>query len=143
MGENPSFVLFGKHERVLGSQTVSPPTVGYFELGVPNTLSMGFRQNGKYLDERDYLEDYGRNLKDAEIEELILAWKRTGCAFDISSNAGRSKLEYRLLQALVCALAELTAGRVISMDDRYFDLGVGVFTPKEFSTARWLANPKR
>jgi hypothetical protein len=118
---------------------LSPSSPVIFELATANTLSLTSMRNQGNLDEREYLEDYGRNLSPAEITRLADAWRDVGVSYGLSSGGGRSSDEPSLLIALACAVGDLCDGRIIVMNDGVFDLGVGVYEPAQFALARWRA----
>lgn len=138
LGPNPQLYHLGTATPVAEDERLVPSSHYSFNLVVPCTLSLSVMENAPDLDESLYLEDYGRNLDAAMLAELAEQWRRVGHNYEISSGGGRSKLEPELFKALACALADLCDGHVIVMNDGVFDLGVGVYTPAQFSTAHWL-----
>jgi hypothetical protein len=138
LGPNPQLCHLGKNAPVAEGERLDPPAHYYFTLAVPSSLSLSIMANADDLDESLYLEDYGRNVDPARISELAEKWRRVGHTYGISSLGGRSRSEPELFTALACALADLCDGHVIVMNDGVFDLGVGVYTPEQFSTAHWL-----
>lgn len=137
LGADPQLRRIADSMPVAEEDLLVPPSHYFLELGVPCTLSLSIMHNDGNLDETLYLEDYGRNLDPARIAELAEQWRRVGHNYEISSGGGRSNVEPKLFITLACALAELCDGHVIVMNDGIFDLGVGVYTPAQFSTARW------
>ena len=137
-GPHPQMCRIGSMTPVAEDERLMPPAHYFFRLAVPCTLSLSVSANKDDLDETLYLEDYGRNLDPARIAELAEQWRRVGHTYGISSGGGRSKVEPELFIALACSLADLCDGHVILMNDGVFDLGVGVYTPAQFSSARWL-----
>lgn len=107
----------------------------YLSSDIPNTLgiSMG-RNEPNYVDEFEYLDDYGHNLDAATIQILAQKWKSIGYNYEVTSMAGRSKHEPPLFVALAAAIAHLCEGYVIVMSDN-FTKDVGVYTPDVFQQA--------
>jgi hypothetical protein len=137
LGPDAQLCRIGAPTQVAEDERLVPSSHYSFNLVVPCTLSLSMMENAPDLDETLYLEDYGRNLDAATIAELAEQWSRVGHNYEISSGGGRSKVEPALFIALACALADLCDGHVIVMNDGVFDLGVGVYTPALFSSARW------
>lgn len=138
LGPNPQLCHIGGTTPLAEGDPLVAPSHYFITLAVPCTLSLSIVANDDQLDEDLYLEDYGRNLDSARIAELAEQWRRIGHTYGISSGGGRSSVEPQLFVALACALADLCDGHVIVMNDGIFDLGVGVYDPSQFSTARWL-----
>ncbi|MES2639532.1 MAG: hypothetical protein V4850_08600 [Myxococcota bacterium] len=137
LGPDPKLCRFGDTVAVPPNTLLVPPAHYFLTLPAPSTLSLSVRPNEGNLDEAEYLEDYGRNLAPAQLAELTEGWRRTGRSYGISSLGGRSTHEPELFLALACALADVSDGRVIVMNDGILTLGVGVYTANEFAAARW------
>lgn len=138
LGPEPQLCRIGESVPVAEDDLLVPSSHYFLTLAVPCTLSLSVMDNSGNLDETLYLEDYGRNLDAARIAELAEQWRRVGYYYELSSGGGRASNEPALFIALVSALADLCDGHVIVMNDGVFDLGVGVYTPAQFSTTRWL-----
>lgn len=99
----------------------------YLSLDIPNTLEISIGKNEPdYINELDYLEDYGHNLDTATIQALAQKWQSIGHYYGITTNAGRSRWELPLFVALAAAIAYLCKGYVIVMSDN-FTLDVGAY----------------
>lgn len=108
----------------------------YLSMSIPNTLGIGISENkSSYLDEFDFLEDFGRNLDAATIKTLAQKWHLVGRSYIVTTNAGRSRWEPPLFVALAAAIAHLCKGYVIVMSDN-FTLDVGVYKPNVFQQAK-------
>ena len=135
-----SLCKLGSNEVVAENEKLSIPTQKnhqyyYLSLDIPNTLGIGIHKNEpNYVDELDYLEDFGRNLDAATIQSLAQKWQSIGYDYGVTTNAGRSRWEPPLFVALTAAIAHMSEGYVIVMSDE-FTLDVGVYTPDVFQQA--------
>lgn len=143
LGSSPVMRRLGSNVIVDPGEPLQPSSQVYFELAVPNTLSLVVSPNMDGLDEAEYLADYATNLTPAQMAPLVTAWQKIGWTFALTSFGGRSPQEPTLLRTLACALADLSAGRVILMHRDVFDLDVGVYTAEQFAMARWTVGRGR
>ena len=92
-----SLCKLGSNEVVAENEKLSIPTQKnhqyyYLSLDIPNTLGIGIHKNEpNYVDELDYLEDFGRNLDAATIQSLAQKWQSIGYDYGVTTNAGRSR----------------------------------------------------
>lgn len=136
LGNGPELRLLGSDDLVDPLAPLLPRISCYIEADHDNTIGLSISANGDDIDERSFVEDYGSNLKQDEIEAVIRGWSTSGYAFWLTSGGGRPGWELAAVAKLAAVLAGLTEGWVISMNSRYFDVGVGVFSPADFSTAQ-------
>lgn len=126
--------------------SISPPKNSkhyYLSLDVANTIGLSLSKNEpNYVDEFDYLDDYGRNLDAATIQTLAQKWQSLDMHYSVTTHAGRSKYEPSLFIALAAAIAHLCQGYVIVMSDD-FTLDIGVYTPAEFKKATMKSSIQR
>lgn len=113
---------------------LAPPLYAYAELSLPNTLGLSMSKL-EYTTEKDYLEDYGRNLSADQIKNYVEGWRSAGYLYELTSAAGRGKYELMLMIALAAAIAKSCNGYVIVMHGNFFSVDVGVYSPDEFSKA--------
>jgi hypothetical protein len=139
LGAPPRLRRLGSGGVLADDEIIAAPSHVVFELAVANTLTLSASPNEGNLDEREYLEDYGRNVDAPAIEGLAAAWRRAGYWYALSSGGGRSVDEPALLIGLAAAVADLCDGRVVVTSDGILDLGVGVYTPDDLARARWRA----
>lgn len=137
LGPEPQLRHIKGSEPVAKGDLLVPTSHYYLTPAVPCTLSLSIMSNEGNLDETAYLDDYGRNLAPARLAELVEQWRQVGYCYEISSSGGRSSFEPQLFIALACAIADLCDGHIIVMNNGNFDLGVGVYTPTQFSAASW------
>lgn len=123
-------------KRVLGDDEVLSPGKTYFlKLSVENTLLCNVLLNDDFLDPGDYLEDYGRNLSKELILSISQRWEEIGFYYEITTMAGRSRYEAKLLVDLASTLGELSKGYVLVMNNGIFDVPVGAYEPAMFRKA--------
>jgi hypothetical protein len=134
LGESPGLVELRTKQPLAPDRPLALKTSYYFHLAIQNTLGIMAFLNTDNI-EVDYLEDYGRNLDRETIRTLAERWRKAGHHYEITSFAGRGPHELRILVALAAALADACQGYVILMDDNFFDLDVGVYTPEQFKQA--------
>jgi hypothetical protein len=99
-------------------------------LSGPCTISISAHSNEPYLNERDYLEDYGRDLDPAYIDSLVTIWRSAGYHFGITTMGGRPKGELEIFCYLAIAVAHACAGYVIVMEA--LGIPIGVYSPDDF-----------
>jgi hypothetical protein len=140
LGPTPLLRRLGTNELVPNHEMLAPSTKAFFELAVPNTLSLAVSLNEGNLDELDYVDDYGRNLSPSEIQRLADAWRQVGWTYGLTSLGGRSPKEPTLLRTLACAIADLCDGRIVLMHHNVFSLDIGVYTSSQFAQSSWTAD---
>ena len=138
VGPSPALRYLGSHAIVDPQQALSPRMNCYIDVGQETTLGFSINSNDAIaLDERSFIEDYGWNLDEARIELAVDKWRQSGYAFWLSSGGSdRPPWELWAMVKIAAGIADITDGSVISMDTHPFDLGVGVFTPLEFDSAK-------
>jgi hypothetical protein len=135
LGENPRLMDLKTQKAMEIRVPLSLEKSYYFDLPVQSTLCFSVMPNEGNLNEVEYLEDYGRNLKSDFTHILAERWQTAGHYYGISSFGGRSEHESRIFVALATAIAEACKGYVILMNDGIFDLHVGIYTPEKFRYA--------
>jgi hypothetical protein len=135
LGEHPALLHRGSNKAVGEDERLSMNSSYYLSLAIANTLSITVMPNEGNLDELEYLEDYGRNLRAEEIQTLTERWQSAGHYYGVTSLGGRSKPEPKLFVALATAIAYTCVGYVSVMNNSIFDLGVGVYAPEQFQCA--------
>lgn len=135
LGEEPRLLALDSKTAVPPDQRLATGRSYVFELGFPNTLVLDVTPNEGFFEEREFLEDYGRNLSREDLETLIVRWKRSGHSYGISSMGGRTGPEPQVFLALATAIARATAGWVVAMES-VIDVGVGVYEPDELELAQ-------
>src|SRR5258705_13872959 len=79
LGKNPTCHILGTDEPVNNDSQLVVGAYYYFGLAIPNRLGLRVAFNSEvYTSERDYVEDYGRNLTVDVIEKYIELWKVLG-----------------------------------------------------------------
>ena len=138
VGEQPKLRHLGSDLIVQEDEALFYPNHYIFDLAIPNGLGLGIESNKDILiDERDYLEGYGRNLAPETIQQLVEVWKAVGYSFTLTVPAVRSSEDDLLFVCVATAFADACEGYVISMGDYGYieevsGLGVGVYTAEEF-----------
>lgn len=110
----------------------------YFVLSTPNTLGLSVSPNKGNLDEHIYLEDFGRNLTPLATRSLVERWHAAGCIYAVTSMGGRSLLEPKIFVALATAIAYISKGYVIVMDNGIFDVSIGIYSAEQFKRVKPL-----
>ncbi|HNT76539.1 MAG TPA: hypothetical protein PKH77_16120 [Anaerolineae bacterium] len=138
LGENSVPVILRTHEALNPDKPFSFEDSYGLNLEIQNTLGIHVWSNVKYPIERDYLEDYGRNLSLEVVEDLLDRCRSAGHHYGIGSFAGRGPHEFQIMAALAVAIAEACQGYVVLMNDGIFDLATGIYAPEQFRQARLL-----
>lgn len=135
-GKNISCFKSCSQQKVPDDEQLSLDQNYYLSLAIPNTLSISVISKSEDIDEEslevDYLEDYGCNLDNKEIQTLAELWRVARYFYNISSFGGRSQDEPKLLITLVTAISYASAGYIIVTNNNLFDLGIGVYKSEEF-----------
>ncbi|SRR5260221_4273886 len=132
LGKNPTCHFLGTDEPVNDNSQLLIGSAYYFRLTIPNTVGLTIVSNSAVgIDEKGWLEDYGRNLTPDIIEKYSVLWKAVGYCYFLESMGGRSKQESKVLIPLTSAIAELCSGNVV-ISSSNFDLGVGVYSADAF-----------
>ena len=123
--------------KITDGQTLKLGGVYYFEMSIPNTLSVHVVSKELQLEfqqnlEEDILEDYGWNLKSEAILKIVSIFKKVDHYYCITTHGGRSKAEPNLFLVLAKAIAISSSGYIVVMNNDILDLGVGVYTYDEF-----------
>lgn len=132
LGNNPSLIQLKNHQSVAPTQILQPGESYYFNIAIPNTLSLMVSENDEYLDEVDYLEDYGHNLSQKTIHHLANQWQKAHHTYTLTSMAGRHKEEAHLFINVAVAIATACQGHIIVMNHNLFNLDIGVYSPEVF-----------
>jgi hypothetical protein len=136
MGETPTLKYLGSDIIVKENDRLLLNKTYYLSLEIPNTLSITVMPNKGNLEELEYLEDYARNCEFQFIQSLAESWQKTGFYYEITTQGGRSKNEPTIFQFLAAAIAYISSGYVILMNNNIFDLDVGVYKPDDFKNAQ-------
>jgi hypothetical protein len=99
-------------------------------LAADNTLALSIGLSTDF-DEKEYVEDYGRNLRPEEREAIIKAWKRSGPGLTISSDGGRAGGEFELLAALARRGARALSGWICIESGALVRPRTGIYTPAQ------------
>jgi hypothetical protein len=99
-------------------------------LAADNTLALSIGLSTDF-DEKEYVEDYGRNLTPEERETIINAWKRAGPSLTISSDGGRAGGEFELLAALARRGARALSGWICIESGALVRPRTGIYTPAQ------------
>jgi hypothetical protein len=137
LGPSPILRDLGSREEIGVEEELAPITMALFDIAKKNTLMLSVVQNEGGVAELRYLEDHARNIGPTEMWRIASAWHDRGYFYMLTSGGGRSIEEPRLLITLAAALAEATAGLVLLPNDKWFSVGVGVYTPAQFREVRW------
>jgi hypothetical protein len=117
-------------------QALRPGTTYRFRLPVDSTLTLSLGLTSDF-DEREYVEDYGKNLSAAEREAIIEAWRRAGPGLTLTSGGGRAAGELELLAALARACTVLLAGWVTIESGAFVRPAAGIYAPHELKGVRY------
>lgn len=133
LGDNPLLIERRTNRFIDDAEALLPTHYYRFKLEENNTLGLGIDSNAQtYTNEKEYLEDFGRNLEEEKREDLASLWRSIGFSYSVSSGAGRNTGEMGLLVALAEILAELSNGYVLIEDSHVFNLPVGCYTAEQF-----------
>src|SRR5258707_7080184 len=116
LGKNPICHFLGTDEIANDDSQLLIGKAYYFGLAIPNTVGLTVVSNSAVgVDERGWLEDYGRNLTLDILERYIELWKAAPHCYEATSLGGRGKFESKVFIPLISAVAELCFGYVIVM----------------------------
>jgi hypothetical protein len=136
LGDQPQLITAGSHRVVAESDLLLPRSVYEFKLPQDNTLGLDIQTNAEtYTNEADYLDDFARNLQEAQRRTLAQQWQAVGFSYEVTSTGGRNRNEAPLLVALAAILAELCSGHILILSTGPFSLPVGCYTPQQVREA--------
>jgi hypothetical protein len=124
-------------ETVLTHDEALQPERAYrFRLPVDNTMTLSLGLTSDF-DEREYVEDYGKNLSAAERAAIIEAWRRAGPGLTLTSGGGRAPGELELLAALARACTLLLSGWISIESGAFVRPAAGIYAPHQLMDVRY------
>jgi hypothetical protein len=126
----------GTETALTRDEALRPGRTYRFRLPVRNALTLSLGSASDF-DEREYVEDYGKNLGAAEREAIIEAWRRSGPGVTLTSGGGRSPGELALLAALVRACTLLLSGWVSIESGAFVRPAAGIYAPHQLKDVRY------
>jgi hypothetical protein len=134
--ENAGLLLVNNNTLVQDTSALEIGKFYNFRLKSENSIGLNLSTNEMLSqNERDFVEDFGRNMAEAEVEDLIQKWCETPFTITVVSQGARPKYESSLVISLLVALGELYSGSIVVMND-VLDLAVGIYLPTVLSKAK-------
>jgi hypothetical protein len=133
--ESLSLRELGSNRVLLEADHISVPGYYYFSNSDPCTLSLVVEPFAGEAENRDYMDNFGRFLSEADRRTILRQWKEASCEYGVSSAGGRPDGELRTLVLVSSSLAVLTNGYCVIRDNNIFPLSLGIYTPDQMQQA--------
>lgn len=117
-------------------EKINPPCAIAFEMARSNTLVLFLHSLSKVgYSDYDIINDLGKTLQEPKRLEVANKYYESGYDFEISSYAGRTANEPKLLVAIASCIADLCEGYIAILDDGFFSLPRGLYSAHDFRKA--------
>jgi hypothetical protein len=138
LGTVPALVELsrGGETALTRDEALRPGRTYRLRLPVDNTLTLSLGLTPDF-DEREYVEDYGKNLSAAQREAIIEAWRRAGPGLTLTSGGGRAPGELELLAVLVRACALILSGWISIESGAFVRPAAGIYAPHQLKDVRY------
>lgn len=101
-----------------------------------NTLTFSVIRKDEADDDKDFIEDFGCNLRRNEQINLIEKWKKIPFSYLVSTGANRSEKEVELMGIVCAAFARVSKGVIVISESDFFDIGKGIYKPDDLLNVR-------
>lgn len=123
----------GSHAALDDDAPIGGEGAWWIQVPSASTLGLTAAPTADLYSDSDFVEDYGRNLTPDTTAKVVRQLRESPIVYDVSSFGGRPRHEGALFVALASALALLSDGWVVVMDDDLFTLDVGIYDGGTFS----------
>jgi hypothetical protein len=106
----------------------------FFGSDVLNTLSMCFIDKDEADDDEAYIEEVAKRMPEIDRNNLLIKWKKIPYSILVSSGAGRSGAERRVIGCVTAGIAAAWKGYVAA-PGQVLSIERGIYSPEEFAGA--------